>query len=109
VLSVVVTLYFLKHDPALVESRLKVGPTAEHEKSSEGHSNADGHSLVRPHHRSGNRTTLPLFAHSSGARSSSDALVAVGDYIVFLALRENRWAASIIEVRPGQSVISIGP
>ena len=38
-----------------------------------------------------------------------DVLVAVGYYIVFLALRENRWAASIIEVRPGQSVISTGP
>jgi protein-S-isoprenylcysteine O-methyltransferase Ste14 len=38
-----------------------------------------------------------------------DALVAVGYHIVFLALRENRWAASIIEVRPSQSVISTGP
>ena len=38
-----------------------------------------------------------------------DALVAVGYYIVFLALRANRWAASIIEVQPGQSVISTGP
>ena len=33
VLSAVVTFYFLKHDPGLVESRLKVGQTAEHEKS----------------------------------------------------------------------------
>jgi hypothetical protein len=33
VLSAVVTLYFLKYDPSLVESRLKVGPTAAHEKS----------------------------------------------------------------------------
>jgi membrane protein implicated in regulation of membrane protease activity len=32
-LSAVVTLYFLKHDPSLIESRLKVGPTAAHEKS----------------------------------------------------------------------------
>jgi hypothetical protein len=32
-LSAVVTFYFLKHDPGLVESRLKVGPAAEHEKS----------------------------------------------------------------------------
>ena len=38
-----------------------------------------------------------------------DALVAVGYYIVFLGLRENRWAASIIEVQAGQSVISTGP
>ena len=33
VLSAVMTLYFLKHDPGLLESRLKVGPTAAHEKS----------------------------------------------------------------------------
>jgi hypothetical protein len=33
VLSAVVTSHFLKHDPALVESRLKAGPTAEHQKS----------------------------------------------------------------------------
>ena len=32
VLSAVVSFYFLKHDPGLVESRLKVGPTAAHEK-----------------------------------------------------------------------------
>ena len=38
-----------------------------------------------------------------------NALVALGYYIVFLAQRENRWAASIIEVQPGQSVISTGP
>jgi hypothetical protein len=33
VLSTVITFYFLKHNPGLVESRLKAGPTAEHEKS----------------------------------------------------------------------------
>ena len=32
-LSTVVTFYFLKHDPGLVEGRLKAGPAAEHEKS----------------------------------------------------------------------------
>ena len=33
VLSAVVSFYFLKHDPGLVESRLKACPSAEHEKS----------------------------------------------------------------------------
>ena len=32
-LSTAITLHFLKHDPGLVERRLKVGPTAEREKS----------------------------------------------------------------------------
>ena len=42
-------------------------------------------------------------------RIEARPIVAVGYYIVFLALRENRWAASIIEVQPGQRVISTGP
>jgi hypothetical protein len=70
VLSTVITFYFLNHDPGLVESRLKAGPTAEQEKP-EDHSNADGHSLVRPHHHSWNRTTLPCLPRSGGARSST--------------------------------------
>src|SRR3546814_15425312 len=55
--------------------------------------------------------TDTLFPYTTLFRSKvrlGDALVAVGYYIVFLALRENKWAASIIEVRPGQSVIATG-
>ena len=109
VLSAVVTFYFLKHDPGLVESRLKVGPTAEHEKSQKVIQTLTAilwcallivPGIERHFHSSRIPAALVLLG---------DALVAVGYYIVFLALRENRWAASIIEVRPGQSVISTGP
>jgi protein-S-isoprenylcysteine O-methyltransferase Ste14 len=65
--------------------------------------------LVRSHHRSWIRTTLPVFRIPASLVPLGNALVALGYYIVFLALRENRWAASIIEVQPGQSVISTGP
>jgi protein-S-isoprenylcysteine O-methyltransferase Ste14 len=109
VLSTVVTFYFLKHDPGLVESRLKVGPTAEHEKSQKIIQTLTAilwcALLIVP--------GIERHFHSSRIPAAlvflGDALVAVGYYIVFLALRENRWAASIIEVRPGQSVISTGP
>ena len=109
VLSAGVTFYFLKHDPGLVESRLKVGPTAEREKSQKVIQTLTAilwcaliivPGIERRFHFSRISAALVLLG---------DALVAVGYYIVFLALRENRWAASIIEVRPGQSVISTGP
>ena len=109
VLSAGVTFYFLKHDPGLVERRLKVGPTAEHEKSQKVIQTLTAilwcaliivPGIERRFHFSRISTALVLLG---------DALVAVGYYIVFLALRQNKWAASIIEVRPGQSVISTGP
>ena len=109
VLSAVVSFYFLKHDPGLVESRLKVGPTAEHEKSQKIIQMLTAilwcalvivPGIERHFHSSRIPAALVLLGN---------ALVALGYYIVFLALRENRWAASIIEVRPGQSVISTGP
>jgi protein-S-isoprenylcysteine O-methyltransferase Ste14 len=109
VLSVVITLHLLKHDPVLLESRLKVGPTAEHEKSQKFIRTLATilwcallivPGIERHFHSSRIPAALVLVA---------DGLVAVGYYIVFLALLENRWAASIIEVQPGQRVISTGP
>jgi protein-S-isoprenylcysteine O-methyltransferase Ste14 len=109
VLSAVVTFYFLKHDPGLVESRLKVGPSAEHEKSQKIIQTLTAilwcALIIVPgierHFHSARFPAALVFV--------GDALVAAGYYIIFLALRENRWAASIIEVRPGQSVIFTGP
>jgi hypothetical protein len=81
VLSTAVTFYFLKHDPGLVESRLKVGPTAEQGKKPENHSDADGHSLVRSHYRSRNRTTFHSCRIPVALVLSGNALVALGYYI----------------------------
>jgi protein-S-isoprenylcysteine O-methyltransferase Ste14 len=39
----------------------------------------------------------------------ADILILLGYGIVFLALRENRYASRIIEVEPGQTVIGSGP
>ena len=39
----------------------------------------------------------------------ADILILLGYVIVFLALRENRYASRIIEVEQGQTVISSGP
>jgi protein-S-isoprenylcysteine O-methyltransferase Ste14 len=109
VLSTVITFYFLKHSPGLVESRLKAGPTAEHEKSQKIIQTLTAALwcaliIVPGTERHFHSSRIPAALVLLG-----NALVAVGYYIVFLAMRENRWAASIIEVQPGQSVISTGP
>ena len=99
VLSTVITLYFLKHDPGLVESRLKAGPSAEHEKSQKIIQTLTATLwcaliIVPGIERHFHSSRIPVALVLLG-----DTLVAVGYYIVFLALRENRWAASIIEVQ----------
>jgi protein-S-isoprenylcysteine O-methyltransferase Ste14 len=84
--------------PGLVESRLKAGPTAEHEKSQKIMQTVTAilwcalviiPGIERHFHFSRIPAALVLLG---------DVLVAVGYYIVFLALRKNRWTASVIEV-----------
>jgi hypothetical protein len=78
-----------------------LGPSAEHEKSQKIIQTLTAALIIAPGiERRFNFSRIPAALVLLG-----DALVAVGYYIVFLALRENRWAASSIEVRPGQSVI----
>ena len=93
-LSTVITLYFLKHDPGLVESRLKAGPSAEHEKSQKIIQTLTATLwcaliIVPGIERHFHSSRIPVALVLLG-----DTLVAVGYYIVFRALRENRWAAS---------------
>ncbi len=104
-----ISVYFLKKDIALVESRLKVGPDAEDER---------GQKLAQ--------VLLALFFillmivpsldhrfRWSGVPDYlsviGDVFVSVGLAIIFLVFRENGFASAAIEVNEGQSVISTGP
>jgi len=103
------TLYGMKNDPALLERRLTGGPTAE---------------------RSGTQRTIMLFISlgfigllvvpalgwrlGSGtlplaAVIAGNVLITVGFFIVFLAFRENTFAAAKVDIFPGQRVVSSGP
>jgi len=102
------TLYFLKRDPALVESRLKFGPTAEHEKSQKVIQAmftvlACAVWVVPGIERRFHTSVIPrpfvLVA---------DAIVVAGFVIACTALRENSYAFSVIEVKAGQRVVSTG-
>jgi hypothetical protein len=80
---------FLKHDPDLVKSRLRAGPSAEHEKSQKIIKTLTAGwcvLMIAP--------GIERHFHSSRIPAAialrGDAIVAVGYQIVFLAFRKNR-------------------
>jgi protein-S-isoprenylcysteine O-methyltransferase Ste14 len=107
--SVFHTLYLMKHDPALLQRRLKGGPTAEKERAQQiimlctsvGFIGL----LVVPalDHRFG-WSDVPLMVVIAG-----NLLIAAGYYIIFLVFRENTFTSATIEIAAEQKVISTGP
>jgi protein-S-isoprenylcysteine O-methyltransferase Ste14 len=104
-----ITLYFLKKDPTLIESRLKVGPAAEQEKSQKIIQTLASIFFIMPFitasldHRFG-WSSVPTYLVLFG-----DILMALGLFIVFLVFRENSFTSATIEVREEQKVIATGP
>ena len=105
---VVITTYFLRHDPNLVARRTSAGPIAEPEvtqKVIQGIASALFCALlIVPglDHRfrwSSVQFTLVL---------AGDTLVAVSFAIVFLVFKENSYAAGVVQVEKEQPVISTG-
>jgi protein-S-isoprenylcysteine O-methyltransferase Ste14 len=104
-----ITLYFLKHDPALIARRIAVGPSAEQEKRQKIIQAIAGvlSCIV---------FMVPGFDHrfhwsSVPARITlaADALVVLGLLIVFRVFQENSYTASTVQVAANQPVISTGP
>jgi protein-S-isoprenylcysteine O-methyltransferase Ste14 len=105
----VVTLYFVKHDPHLIENRMKAGPGAEQQRSQKIIQAFTGtlaaalvivSGLDRRYGWSSVPTPLVLLG---------DALVVLGFAIVYQVFKENSFAASTIKVEAEQRVISTGP
>jgi len=107
--SVSISLYLIKRDPALLERRMRGGPTAEKEKSQKIimliTSAGFVASLVVPalDHRLG-WSSVPISAVVAG-----DVLTALFFFVAFLAFRENSFASATVEVAEGQKVVSTGP
>jgi protein-S-isoprenylcysteine O-methyltransferase Ste14 len=105
--SLTVTIYFLQHDPALVERRLHA--RAEKEESQQ---------IIR---LILSVVMIPLFVLPAlGDRFGwsqlpasvavvANAVVALGFAIIFLTFKANSHAAAIIDVAPDQRVVSTGP
>ena len=107
--SVFHTLYLMKHDPALLQRRVKGGPTAEKERAQQiimlGTSIGFIALLVVPgldHRFQWSLVQLPLVI-------AGNVLIAAGYYIIFLVFRENTFASATIEIAPNQKVMSTGP
>ncbi len=103
------SLYFLAHDPALVERRLAVGPKAETEKSQKIIMSAASVCVVL-------LFALPGLDHLLGWSHVPAWLVVAADVAVMLAyvlvcyvLSANSYAAATITTGADQPVISTGP
>jgi protein-S-isoprenylcysteine O-methyltransferase Ste14 len=104
-----ITLYFLRHDPALIERRMKAGPGAERRPSQKLIQAVAAVAVCAlivgsalDHGLGWSSVALPLVI-------GADALVVLGYVIVFLVFRANTFTSAIIEVGAGQRVVTTGP
>ena len=107
--SLLTTLYLMKKDPALLNRRIRGGPTAEKRRTQQlimlCTSICFIALLVVPalDHRF-RWSAMPLSCVIVG-----DVLVAIGFYFIFLVYKENTFTSATIEVVEDQKVISTGP
>ena len=109
VLVLWITLYFLRHDPHLIEGRMNAGPGAEQQRNQKiiqaiagtlAIALIVGPALDYHFHGASVPTAIVLMAN---------VLMVLGFVIVFLVFKENSFAASTIKVDAEQRVISSGP
>jgi protein-S-isoprenylcysteine O-methyltransferase Ste14 len=105
----VLTLYFLRRDPSLVERRMNVGPVAERERKQKVIQSFAAVLICA-------LFVVCALDHRFGWPSLGwpvvllgDVFVLLGFFVIFLTFRENSFASSIIEVGSGQRVIDTGP
>jgi protein-S-isoprenylcysteine O-methyltransferase Ste14 len=106
--SSAISIYFLKHDPKLVERRMRAGPMAEQEPAQKIIMAITflGFFLLM---------ALPGFdqrRHWSDVPAwleiAANAGVALSFWVFFIVMRQNSFAASTIRVEPDQPVVSTG-
>lgn len=102
------TLYFLKHDPALAERRMEAGSHAEELVSQK---------WIQAYNSVVITAVFAFSAFDAGAGWSAmplagivagHALVALGFFIVVITLRQNSFAAATVTVAEDQRIISTG-
>jgi protein-S-isoprenylcysteine O-methyltransferase Ste14 len=104
-----VTLYVMKHDPALFERRVRGGASDEKDRTQK-----IIHALVVVAFLAG--IFVPVADHRLGwsrvpawVSIAGDLLVALGFLFIFFVFRENTYASGTVEISAGQRVISSGP
>lgn len=104
-----VTVYLMVRDPALLQRRLQAGPTAEQRPSQKlVQSLASlafvGFFVIASLDRRFGWSAVPLPVVVAG-----DVVVALGLLVVFLVFRANTFTSATVEVMAGQKVVSTGP
>jgi protein-S-isoprenylcysteine O-methyltransferase Ste14 len=107
--SILTTLYLIRHDPALLERRMKGGPMAERQPTQKlimlGASVGFVGLLVVP----ALDVRFGWSAMSPGVVLLGDALLIAGFYFIWIVYRENTFTSATIEVAKDQKVVSTGP
>ena len=107
--TTLVTIYMARHDTKLLESRLRMGPTAEKTLAQKiitafGSVIFVGFVVMVFDHRFGWSPAVPAALSIFG-----NVLAAVGILVYFFVVKENRFAAATVDVAEGQTVVSTGP
>src|SRR3954466_9335392 len=105
----VLSLYFARHDPALVARRMQAGPKAEKEPRQKLILTCASVTLVAVYVVSGLDYRFRWSSVPSWLVLIADLLVILGAYGFYVTFRENSYAASTVTVETGQPVISSGP
>ena len=107
--SVLTTLYLMRKDRALLERRMRSGPTAEKRPAQKFIMLCTSTGFIA-------LLVVPAFDHRFGWSAvplggvvAGDVLVAIGFYLIFLVYRENTFTSATIEVAEHQKVVSTGP
>lgn len=107
--SLLTTLYLMKKDPALLERRIRGGPTAEKRRTQKLIMICTSIGFIA-------LLVVPALDHRFGWSATplsvvivGDVLVTIGFYFIFRVYKENTFTSAIIEVAEGQKVISTGP
>jgi len=103
------TLYFLRHDPSLVERRMKAGPRAESEPRQKLIMTIASAGMIALY-------LVSVLDHGFGwshvpmaVSLIADVLVLLGFAGIFWTFRENAYAAATVRVERNQPVIATGP
>jgi protein-S-isoprenylcysteine O-methyltransferase Ste14 len=107
--TMLMTCFFLKHDPALIERRMHHGPRFETEKSQQIIQSIGGILLSGIFIVSGFEHRMHGSTISPPTVLAANALLLVSTYIVFRTFQENSFAGSTVRVETHQHVISSGP
>jgi protein-S-isoprenylcysteine O-methyltransferase Ste14 len=107
--SALTTIDLMRRDPALLERRMRGGPTAEKRGTQKLIMLATSVGFIA-------LLVVPALDHRFGWSSvpslvvlGGDVLVVVGFYFIFLVYKENTFTSATIDVVEGQKVISTGP